>query len=57
MRYTVYSIAVLIAYFVLVWRGVNVLPTSDHSQVPSSVRGSTHGYRSYSSFRGFHGGK
>lgn len=56
MRMTMYSLAVLLAYAVAAWRGINVLPTSDRSEVPPSVRGSAGGYRGYS-FYSFHGGK
>jgi hypothetical protein len=57
MRFTLYSITVLIAYTMLAWRGTNVLPTSTRSAIPASARSSPGGYRSYHSFHSFHGGK
>jgi len=57
MRFTAYSIAVFLAYGVLVWRGVNLLPTSSRAEIPANVRSSPGGYRSYHSSYSFHGGK
>jgi hypothetical protein len=57
MRFALYSLAVLIAYAAIGWRGVNLLPTSNRSEIPASVRSSPGGYRSYHGFRSFHGGK
>ena len=57
MRSILYSVVVLIAYTTLVWRGVNLLPTSDRSDASSSARSSVRGYRGHTSFFSFHGGK
>ena len=57
MRFTVYAIAVFLAYGVMVWRGVDLLPTTSRGEVPPHVRNSPGGYRTYHSFYSFHGGK
>jgi hypothetical protein len=57
MRYTLYALAILATYGVIEWRGINLLPTSQKEPVPASVRNSPGGYRNFTSYYGFHGGK
>ena len=57
MRYTIYAIAILALYGVMEWRGINVWPNEHRELMPASVRASPGGYRSFTSYRGFHGGK
>jgi hypothetical protein len=57
MRYTVYALAIIATYSFLQWRGVDLLPSSSRFLIPSSVRSSPGGYRTYHSYHGFHGGK
>ena len=57
MRFAAYAFAVILITTALEWRGVNLLPTSEHARIPSTVRSSPGGYRSYHSYRSFHGGK
>jgi len=60
MRFSLYCSVVLVAFAVLQWRGVNLLPSPGSTQLPASVRSSPGGYRSYHSYfgiYGFHRGK
>ena len=59
MRYSIYSIVIISSFVLLEWRGINLLPTGHSARVPTSMRSSPGGYRSYQSWssRGFHGGK
>lgn len=57
MRFTLYSIAVLVSFVALEWRGVDLWPTTQRFSIPASVRSSPGGYRSYHTYFGFHGGK
>jgi hypothetical protein len=54
---TVFAVVVVSTWAVMQWRGVNLLPTTEHSQVPADVRSSPGGYRSYHTYHGFRGGK
>jgi hypothetical protein len=56
-RFTWFAIAVITGYVAISWRGVDLLPTSEQSHIPASVRTSPGGYRSYHVYHGFHGGK
>ena len=57
MRFTVYALAVVTAYAILQWRGVNFFPNTTRFAMPASVRNTPGGYRSYQVYHGFHGGK
>jgi hypothetical protein len=59
MRYNLYTVLILGAFALLEWRGINLLPTGNTGRVPTSMRSSPGGYRSYQTWtsRGFHGGK
>ncbi|HVE87702.1 MAG TPA: hypothetical protein VND93_32815 [Myxococcales bacterium] len=57
-RYAIYCAAVVLLFAVVEFRGMNLLPSSEHAVIPSSVRSSPGGYRSYHFWHtGFHGGK
>jgi hypothetical protein len=56
-RFNLFAFTVVAAYTVLEWRGVDLLPTTEQTHVPGSVRNAPGGYRTYHSNHGFHGGK
>ena len=54
----VWCSAVVVAFVVAEWRGVNLLPTTAHAVIPASVRTAPNGYRDFArGSYGFHGGK
>lgn len=57
--FALFSLAVVAAFVVLEWRGVDLLPDTQRVVAPASVRGSPGAYRTYRSWGGggFHGGK
>ena len=59
MRTWIYALTILTCYGVIAWRGIDLLPASQHQLVPASARNSSGGgYRSYyRSSWGYHGGK
>jgi hypothetical protein len=57
LRFTALAFAVVAAFAVMEWRGINMLPTTEHTRIPASVRSSPGGYRTYHTYHGFHGGK
>jgi hypothetical protein len=57
--YAAWCAAVLLGFAALEWRGVGLIPDTQHVNIPASVRGSPGGYRVYRSWGGggFRGGK
>lgn len=58
-RYPFFAAAVLGLYVLFEWRGINLLPAREHALMPTTIRSSPGGYRSYHTINGtgFQGGK
>jgi hypothetical protein len=57
--YAIFCAAVVTAFAFAEYRGVNLLPQTQHVSVPSSVRAAPGGYRTFRTWGGggFRGGK
>jgi hypothetical protein len=58
MKYPIFCLLVVAGFATLEWRGANLLPGAHHVVVPTSVRSSPGGYRSFHFWHlGYSGGK